>query len=66
MSLALTLSQACVITSMEKRILVAGQLNRGYSPTNATFEIKVTKLYVPVVTLSAENGNTFREIKNRI
>ena len=42
---------------MEKRILVAGQPNRGDSPESATFKIKDYKLYVPVVTLSAENDN---------
>ena len=42
---------------MEKRILVAGQPNRGDSPTNAVFKIKDCKLYIPVVTLSAENDN---------
>ena len=52
-SLALRWSAACVITSMEKRILVAGQPNRGDSPTNATFRITDTKMYVPLVTLSA-------------
>ena len=35
-SLALTWSETCVITSMEKRILVADQPNRCDSPTNAT------------------------------
>ena len=34
--------------------MVAGQPNRGDSLTNGTFEITDTKLYVPVVTLSAE------------
>ena len=47
----------CVITSMEKRILVEGQPNRGDFPANATFKITDTKLYVPAVTLSAENDN---------
>ena len=42
-SLALNWSGTCVITSMEKIILVAGQLNRGDFPTNATFKIKDTK-----------------------
>ena len=56
-SLVLSWSETCVITSMEKRILVAGQRNRGDSPTNAVFKIKNCKLYVPVVTLSAENDN---------
>ena len=37
--------------------MVAGQLNRGYSPTNARFKITDCKLYVSVVTLSAENDN---------
>ena len=37
--------------------MVAGQPNRGDSPTNATFKIKDTKLYVPVVTLSAGIDN---------
>ena len=46
---------------MEKRILVAGQRNRGDSPTNATFKVKDTKLYVPVVTLSAENDDKLLE-----
>ena len=36
-SLALSWSPTCVITSMEKRILVAGMPSRGNSPTNATF-----------------------------
>ena len=31
------------------------------APTNATFKIKDTKLYVPVVTLSAENDNKLLE-----
>ena len=46
---------------MKKKILVAGQPNRGDSPKNATFEIADTKLYVPVVTLSAENDNRLLE-----
>ena len=59
--MTLNLSETCVITSMEKRILVAGQPNRGDFPTNATFKIKDTKLYVPVVTLSTENDNKLLE-----
>ena len=46
---------------MEKRILVAGQPNIDGSPTNAIFKITDTKLYVPVVTLSAENDNKLLE-----
>ena len=60
-SLALSWSEACVITSTEKRIFVAGQPDRGDSPTNAVFKIKDIKLYVPVVTLSAENDNKLLE-----
>ena len=37
--------------------MVAGQTNRGDSPESATFKIKDCKLYVQVVTLSAENDN---------
>ena len=51
----------CVITSMEKIILVAGQSNRDDSPTNATFKIRDTKLHVPVITLSAKNDNKLLE-----
>ena len=65
-SLTLSWSETCVITSMEKRILVAGQPNRGDSPTNAVFKIKDCKLHVPVVILSAENDNTSTAIENRI
>ena len=60
-SLALSWSANCVITSMEKRILEAGQPNRGNSPESAAFEIKDCKLYVPVVTLSAEIDNKLLE-----
>ena len=60
-SLALSWSANYVITSMEKRILVAGQPNRDDSPESATFKIKYCKLYVPVVTLSAETDNKLLE-----
>ena len=60
-SLALSWSENCVITSMEKRILVACQPNRGDSPESAAFKIKDCKLYAPVVTLSAENDNKLLE-----
>ena len=60
-SLALSWSETCVITSMEKRILAAGQPNRGNSPESAEFKIKDTKLYDPVVNLSAENDNKLLE-----
>ena len=58
---SLSWSKTCVITSMEKRILRAAQGNNpaiyGDSPESATFKIKDTKLYLPVVTLSSENDN---------
>ena len=60
-SLALSWSEICVITSMEKRILAAGQPNRGDSAESAAFKIKDCKLYVPVVTFSTENDNKLLE-----
>ena len=60
-SLTLSWSATWVITSMEKRIFVACQANRGDSPENATFKITDTKLYVTVVTLSPENDNKLLE-----
>ena len=60
MSLALTWSGNCVLTSMKKREL--GNTERDNSPTNATFEITDTKLYVPVVTLSTEDDNKLLEL----
>ena len=60
-SLTLIWSENCVITSLEKRLVTAaqGDIPAVYdnSPTNATFKITDFKLYVPVVTLSAENDN---------
>ena len=46
-----------VITNLEKRLVTAAQGDYDDSPTNATFKITECKLYVPVVTLSAENDN---------
>ena len=59
MSLILTWSKECVITSMERRVIT--NTRRDTSPTNATFEITDTKLYVPVVTLSTKDDNNFLE-----
>ena len=58
--LILTWSQNCLITSKAYRRAVAAQENNPAvdvinNPTNATFKITDIKLYVPVVTLSAEN-----------
>ena len=58
-SLILTWSRECVITSMERRVIT--NTRRDTSPTNATFQITDTKLYVPVVTLSTEDDNNFLE-----
>ena len=64
-SLALSWSEKCVISSLEERLATAA---KGYnpavyddSPTGAIFKITDTKLYVPVVTLSAENDNKLLE-----
>ena len=68
MSLTLYWSENCVITSKATREAdpdadpaVAGINN----PTNAVFKITDCKLYVPVVSLSAENDNKLLEqLKN--
>ena len=64
-SLALSWSANCVITSMEKRLIRVAQRGNpavyGDSPESGTFKIKDCKLYVPVVTLSAENDNKLLE-----
>ena len=63
-SLILTWSENCVITSKGTREanpnvnLAVARIN---SPTNSTFKITDTKLYVPVVTLSTEIDNKFLE-----
>ena len=63
-SLTLTRSKNCVITTKATREAdidvdpaVAGIKN----PTNATFRITDCKLYVPVVTSSAEDDNKLLE-----
>ena len=56
-SLILNWSRECVITSMERIIITITR--RDTSPTNATFQITGTKLYVIVVTLSTEDDNNF-------
>ena len=58
-SLILTWSRKCGITSMEKRVIATRQRNT--SSTDATFQITDTKLYVPVVTLSTENDKRLLE-----
>ena len=60
-SLALSWSENFVITSLEKRLATAEQGDNPAvyddSPTNATFNITDCKLYIPVVTVSAESDN---------
>ena len=55
--LILTWSENCVLTSKETRDADLAINN----PTNGTFKITDTKLYVPVVTLSTENDKTLLE-----
>ena len=63
--LVLSWSETCVITSMKKRLVRAAQGRNpavyGDSPESAAFKIKNCKLYVPVVTLLAENDNKLLE-----
>ena len=65
LSLVLCWSETCVITSMKKRLVRAAQGGNpavyGDSPESAAFKIKNCKLYVPVVTLLAENDNKLLE-----
>ena len=60
-SLFLSWPANCVIVSLKKRLVTAAQGDNpavyDNPPTNATFKITDCKLYVPVVTLSAENDN---------
>ena len=61
-SLALTCSEKCVLTSKATREGSDNPLGLVVNnSTNVTFKIKDTKLYVPVVTLSAENDNRLLE-----
>ena len=63
-NLILTWSQKCVLTSKATRNVVPAQgrnpaVTAVNNPTNATSQIKDTKLYVPVVTLSTEYDTNF-------
>ena len=65
-SLVLTWSENCVLTSEAYRRAVAAQggnpaVTEINNPTNATFKITDTKLYVPVATLSAQDDNKLLE-----
>ena len=54
-SVTLTWSANCVITTMEKRVVT--DTIRDSSAINTTYTITDTKLYVTVVTLSAQDDN---------
>ena len=63
-SLTLTWSENCVLTDITTQTARAAQgdnpaRERIDAPTNATFQITDTKLYVSVVTLSTEDDNNF-------
>ena len=58
-SLTLTWSENCVITSLERREIT--NTRRDSSPTNAIFKIPDTKLYVLFVTLSTKDDDKFLE-----
>ena len=65
-SLTLTWSKNCVLTDLTTPAAVPAQRDNPArpaiaAPTNTTFKIKDTKLYVPVVTLTAENDNKLLE-----
>ena len=66
--LTLTWSENCVLTDVTTQIAKAAQGDQQdparsaiNAPTNATFQITDTKLYVPVVTLSTENDKKLLE-----
>ena len=59
-SLTLTWSKNCVLTDITTTD-AQGDNPAIAAPTSAAFKIKDTKLYVPVVTLSAENDNKLLE-----
>ena len=65
-SLTLMWSENCVLTDITTQTARAPQGDNPArpainAPTNATFQIKDTKLYVPVATLSTEDDNKFLE-----
>ena len=65
-SLTLTWSEKCVLTDITTQTARAAQVDNPArpainAPTNATFKITDTKLYVPTVTLSTENDKRLLE-----
>ena len=63
-TLILSWYKECVLVGRAFRGPPAAAANRINSPTSAKFEITDCKLYVPVVTLSAENDNKLLEQLN--
>ena len=64
--MTLTWSANCVLTDIKTQTAGVAQgdnpaTERIDAPTNATFKITDTKLYVPVVTLSTKDDNNFLE-----
>ena len=59
-SFTLTWSKNCVLTDMTTRV-TQGDNPAIAAVTGTTFKITDTKLYVPVVALSTENGNELFE-----
>ena len=60
-SVILTWSKTCFFTDMITRATGGVGLPAIAAPTGATFKIKDTKLYIPVVILSAEDDNKLLE-----
>ena len=64
--LTLTCSKNCILTNITTQTAAAAQgdnpaRERIDAPTNGTFKITDTKLYVPVVILSTKDDNNFLE-----
>ena len=59
-SLTLPWSKNCVLASQATKN-AASRVDEINNPAGITFKIKDTKLYVPVVTLSAENDSKLLE-----
>ena len=72
MFLTLPWSENCILTNIVTQTARAAEGDNPArpainAPTNATFQVTDTKLYVPVVTLSTENDKkTLTTIKNKI
>ena len=68
-NLILTCSENCALTSKSTRdshLDANSAVAEIDNPTNATFKMRDTKLYVPVVNLSTENDKKLLEQLKRI